>query len=237
MFTPLSASPVSLSGYFDSFKTDSSFAQVTFLNSSDEFEDLSAKLRAVLDGKFSIEWTGEVLGYWFDMPGINEVVTKDSDGITINNIPQIQIQKILSATHNEVSFIDIPEGIISTGEKDDDDEIKKLKHKNHMELQDLNARGRVEHPVPQKRDNTPSGPSHVVSELARKDADASQSEIPGEKSPESAPPTGVIHAEKPTLPEQSSTMPLQQEASLQAVRIAIGKDRKGNDVFWEFGNT
>ena len=213
------------------------FAQVTFSNNSDEFEDLSAKLRSVLDGKFSIEWTGEVLGYWFDMPGTNETDTTDSEGITICNIPQIQIQKILSATHNEVPFIDIPEGIISTGEKDDDSEIEDLERKNQMELQDLNARGRVEHFVPQKRNDTPLDPSYVVSELAGKDADTFQSEIPGEKSPESTPPMGVIHMEKPTLPEQSSTMPLQQEAFLQAVRIAIGKDRKGNDVFWEFGNT
>lgn len=213
------------------------FAQVTFSNNSDEFESLSAKLRSVLDGKFSIEWAGEILGYWFDMPGTNEVVTTDSNGITICNIPQIQIQKILSATHNEVSFIDIPEDTISTEEKDDDSEIEDLERKNQIELQDLNARGRVEQPVPKKRDDTPSDPPHIASKLAEKDADISQSEMPGEKPPKSTPPLGVIQTDKPTLPEQPSTISLQPESSLETSRISIGKDRKGNEVFWEFGNT
>lgn len=213
------------------------FAQVTFSNNSDEFESLSAKLRSVLDGKFSIEWAGEILGYWFDMPGTDEVVTTDSNGITICNIPQIQIQKILSATHNEVSFIDIPEETISTEEKDDDSEIEDLERKNQIELQDLNARGRVEQPVPQKGDDTSSDPPHIASQLAEKDADASHAKMPGEKPLESTLPTGVIQTDKPTLAEQPSTISLQQEFSLETSRISIGKDRKGNEVFWEFGNT
>ena len=72
------------------------FAQVTFTDNSEEFGDLSSKLRAVLDGKFSIEWNGEVLGYWFDMQGSQEVLETTPENINVYNIPQLVIQGILS---------------------------------------------------------------------------------------------------------------------------------------------
>lgn len=212
------------------------FAQVTFSNNTDEFGDLSAKLRSVLDGKFSIEWAGEILGYWFDMPGTDEFITADGTGITIYNIPQIQIQKILSDSHDEMSFVEIPEGTFSTAEKDDNFEIEELESKAQTELEALNARGRSEQPVPPKRDNTPPDPFHRASILSGKNTTAPQPEMSIGKGPESTPPTEVIHTEGPTLPERPSAPPAQQESSLENARISIGKDRKGNDVFWEFGN-
>lgn len=211
------------------------FAQVTFSNNTDEFGDLSAKLRSVLDGKFSVEWTGEVLGYWFDMPGTNEVATTDSTGITIYNIPQIQIQKILSVTHDEMSFIDIPEGTFPATEKEDDSEIEVLERNAQLELQALNSRGRAEQPKFQKENDILADLPHTTSTLSEKDTVAPQSEVSSEKTSESIPPTEVIRTEEPILPEQLSATPIQQ--NLENARIAIGKDRKGNDVFWEFGNT
>ena len=51
------------------------FAQVTFSNDTEEFAELSTKLRSVLDGNYEIEWSGRILGYWLDMQGNEEVET------------------------------------------------------------------------------------------------------------------------------------------------------------------
>lgn len=211
------------------------FAQVTFSDNTNEFEDLSAKLRSVLDGKFSIEWNGEVLGYWFDMPGTNEVVDTDSTGITIYNIPQIQIQKILSPTHDEVSFIDIPEATISSTEEENDSKIEELANEARRELQELNARSRAKQPIPEKSNDMPPVPLRTASILTEENAAASRNGTADMKTPEPTPVMEVIHTENPVLSHSSS--PAQQELSLENARIAIGKDRKGNDVFWEFGNS
>lgn len=210
------------------------FAQVTFSNNTNEFEDLSAKLRSILDGKFSIEWTGEVLGYWFDMSGTNEDIVTDSSGITIYNIPQIRIQKILSATHDEIAFINIPEEAFPATENENDSEIEELEHKAQSELQDLNSRGRTEQPKSPKGNDIPADLLHAASTLGKKDTVPPRSETSSEEAPKSIQPTESVHPEKSILPEQSSATPMQQEQ--ESARVAIGKDRRGNDVFWEFDN-
>ena len=48
------------------------FAQVTFSDSSDEFEIITSRLRSILDGNFEIEWDGMILGYWVDQTGKEE---------------------------------------------------------------------------------------------------------------------------------------------------------------------
>ena len=70
------------------------FAQVTFTNSSDEFKEVSNKLRDILNGLFEIDWTSEILGYWVNLKGdcdTEEII----DTVRVNNIPQVRIQKLL----------------------------------------------------------------------------------------------------------------------------------------------
>ena len=94
------------------------FAQVSFSNNSDEFEKLSKKLRSILSGNFTIEWKGEVLGYWFDMPGLKEIVDLQ-EGVSIFNIPQLKIQEILSGEQRTDFVLIKPESIDSPCELND----------------------------------------------------------------------------------------------------------------------
>lgn len=76
------------------------YAQVTFSDSSEEFQTMSERLRSILDGNFEIEWEGKIIGYWIDMEGGEEQFLSEED-ITICNVPQALIKKYL--TQNQIS--------------------------------------------------------------------------------------------------------------------------------------
>ena len=117
------------------------FAQVTFTDNSEEFGDLSSKLRAVLDGKFSIEWNGEVLGYWFDMQGSQEVLETTPENINVYNIPQLVIQGILSGQESS-EFVTITERDIAPCDEGDCNESTSLEEAALRELEEMNSRSR-----------------------------------------------------------------------------------------------
>lgn len=83
------------------------FAQVTFQDTDAQFQQIVNKLRGILDGRFEIEWSAELLGYWFDMPGNAEIInTTDEPDIVMIDIPQQRIQEILLGSSEKVSFVD-----------------------------------------------------------------------------------------------------------------------------------
>ena len=207
------------------------FAQVTFSDNSEEFGDLTSKLRAVLDGKFSIDWKGEVLGYWFDMQGQEEVVENDPSGVLIYNIPQLKIQEIL--TERAAGFIQISETAIS---KDDDedvaDEAIDLEEKAQRELEEMNARSRKRkegfQAVNETKDqisDTPQVEEHkesVVKPVV--DTDSNTTTQPGAETKNN--PQTVV----------ADVKPKEEASKLKDIRVKIGTDRTGSDVCWEFGN-
>lgn len=112
------------------------FAQVTFGDNTNEFTELSIKLRAILDGKFDISWNGVVLGYWINMIGENEIQdsTEDSE-ISIYNIPQIVIQRLLLDTEESVEYVKMDSEVLESEEEkkkkiEEREEILKLELSN-----------------------------------------------------------------------------------------------------------
>lgn len=102
------------------------FAQVTFTNTSQEFKEVSEKLRKILDGEFEIEWSSEILGYWVDLQG--NIDTKESiNEVDIYNIPQNRIQKLLlgESSENIKYSSDIDVALFD----DEEEEIKKVRQK------------------------------------------------------------------------------------------------------------
>lgn len=99
------------------------FAQVTFSDNSDEFFELSGKLRSILDGNFEIDWSGRILGYWINMPGSQET-TSCVDGVTVCNIPQQCIQTLLLGTEH-TSFVDIDNKVLNTIDDESEADIAK----------------------------------------------------------------------------------------------------------------
>ena len=215
------------------------FAQVTFSDNSEEFSDLSTKLRAILDGKFSIEWHGEVLGYWFDMHGSEEVKEYDeSMNITVFSIPQIRIQDIL-LSGNSTEFVPINEFDISVDDEEDaEDETLALELAAQRELAEMNNRNRRR----AKTTNSYSdGPTKLTSDASQIPSTFENGSIPA-PAPENhpAPPeeeaSQVQKTNANTGEKEAKKGPEQEADTLESVRVKIGTDRTGDGVFWEFGN-
>ncbi len=198
------------------------FAQVTFSDNSEEFSDLSNKLRAVLDGKFSIEWKGEVLGYWFDMEGVEEVVDKEDDQIEIYNIPQLRIQEIL--TSDSLSkFVSISEKDISStdldGEVDEEQKIYDLEVAARKELAEINDRSKRRQ-IDFDNNDTDIKKDGMVSNDTE-EGGVSQSRVN----------SVMLKDKKDTTIENERVA-----VTLDDIRVNIGTDRTNSQIYWEFGN-
>ena len=193
------------------------FAQVTFSNTSLDYERVAEKLRLILDGNFEINWSGEVLGYWFDMDGDTEIIEEinndDCSGIIkIHNVPQMQMQKLLVGDEfQHYGFVkDFDESLLlttsekiafnETNESDDD--------KNDISTA-----------------NVESSSSNNPSDHIQQDSSESQSQQIARE------PSAVLQTE-----QDKAISETEGKKELKDIRVLIGKDRMGQDVFWEFGN-
>lgn len=197
------------------------FAQVTFANTSSQYELIAEKLRLILDGKFEIKWSGDVLGYWFDMDGDNEILEQNiaDDNltkITVHNISQKEMQKILI---NDDSFAlnfvaDVNEDLLRTKE-----EKEKFNKEQENESSD-NEESLVEFPVSEK------------TEQNEKNSDNKSNGEPENTSINN--PPAVFNL--PTEPKKTEAKEHSSVPELKDVRVLVGKDRANQNVYWEFGN-
>ena len=194
------------------------FAQVSFSNDSDKFDELSKKLRSILNGNFSIEWKGEVLGYWFDMQGLEEKVDFQ-DGVSIFNIPQLKIQEILSG-EPRTDFVTIrPEFIESSCESDDS-----LEGSSSVDTTDI-------------ADNGSSTLRDTIAEdetLVLPSQGNSSSNLDNTLSSESNSSDNHISSSSDANTHNDSLTGFQ---GLSDTRILIGSSRTNTPLFWEFGNS
>lgn len=213
------------------------FAQVTFSDNSDEFFELSGKLRAILNGNFDINWSGRILGYWIDMSG-NQETTSCVDGVTVCNIPQQCIQTLLLGTKH-TSFVDIDNEVLNTV----DDEIeaataKKAEEAIEQERKEIISRKKVTEVEPiikdskedkkEKADAQPEQTKEVASDTVKNtqpESEPTDSELEVES--KSTEESEIVEQEVPNTPT---------EFCLDDVRVLLGKDRNKNDVYWEFGH-
>ena len=211
------------------------FAQVTFSDHTAEFSIMASKLRAVLDGNFSITWAGKVLGYWLDMPGDKEKenVSEYSD-ITVTDIPQVAIQKLLLGEEAKIDYIVMPDDLLTTDEEQEKriedreselkTEIKTLQRGGTVSsigVQPLLLKGREEATGAYGLSDTNSqiNAGGVVSVPKLQE----RGELPVKE--ETTEDNGTLKESKPL-----------GKAITGKERVLIGKDRLSNQVFWEFGN-
>ncbi len=201
------------------------FAQVTFSDSSEEFTELSGKLRSILDGNFEIEWDGRILGYWVDLNGKEEFVT-DESGISIYNIPQECIQQILTGTDSAVYspvddeiLIDMDE--MSDGESEQAAEQALTRKRNEI----LNRRKKPVEPTQRRK-------PHVSAEEPIEQQEPLSSNTGANALPNNPGETNGVTEES----VDTTTTPDQNITGLSDARILIGKDRTESEVYWEFGN-
>lgn len=214
------------------------FAQVTFSDDSEQFSELSNKLRAVLDGNFTIQWNGEILGYWFDMKGTNEIVETDMEQITVYNIPQLKIQEILTSAQ-ATEYVDINASDISSADIDEDDgfenRIHELEEAAKKELDEMNKHNlnrEFLEGIPQPSVEQPSITVPIdLEENLIKSEDTSEKEKISTEGTEQKEVQTAIDSKNTSSAENSNL-----NASLDEVRVMVGTDRLDVPVYWEFGN-
>ncbi len=208
-----------------------SFAQITFCADDNRFDEYAKSMRSILEGNFTIQWSGCVMGYWKDLNGDTEIVTKVNDiDLEFYDIPQKMIQRLLLGDDTvEVAFVDLEEDEFPTPEMDDlEDEIDNDEDEFGDEVDD---RKEILFPDNEK----PINPSVTAAEPITQtiDENSRASESTEKKLVEI-----TASQEQPALASDNSVVPSISEtkASLDDVRVYIGKDRNNNKVYWEFGN-
>ena len=203
------------------------FAQVTFTNVSSEYEEISQKLRLILDGNFEINWKGDVLGYWFDMDGENEITENSlSDDleipITIHNIPQKEMQKMFVNDESyTVNFVkDIDEDLLRTKEE------KKAFNKE-MEGE-IPTDDETVITIPEPEIEAISKPGYIPKNSITDTTQVGELEKVDSKD--------IFEPEK-NKEVESKTIVVPATSNLSDVRVLVGKEKSGQDVFWEFGNS
>jgi hypothetical protein len=209
------------------------FSQITFSDDSEEFGQLSAQLRTILDGNFTIHWDGRVMGYWVDMPGENIVFENSDLRIDICSVPQKVIQKLLlgSSENANIEFVadvgpiseEESEGVVSEANEDLDvnldfgvgsvEDLGKNAHQNSYEVNTgTNKQSGDEADQEAKGESEGTGGSQPVTE----EKDTSKTTMAGKS-------THIPAAEGKTR-------------AIEEVRVLIGPDRAGNNIFWDFGH-
>jgi len=209
------------------------FAQVTFSDNSEDFSELSGKLRSILDGNFKITWSGKVLGFWVDMDGTADVETPTEDEhISIIDIPQKRIQELLlkEKTCNDIEFVQVNPQLLEKG--DDEEDIARREKEIEAEVNfDENKSNRSEQVIP----------SHLT-DKGKLDDTAFQHQLNGNVA-ESGSNTNTNLKTKDNEDEMSfETGDKTQEKTLDTLpdiknsRVLIGMDRVSQKVYWEFGH-
>lgn len=203
------------------------FAQVTFSNDDKNFESLAAKLRTILGGNFEIEWKGEVLGYWIDLNSyIEKVEDTERTDIKIVNIPQLQIQKILLGTEN-VQYRKIDDDQIQDNEQEET--INARKEELEKQVKDETSHklkhNRIEAPVSVDI----NGEKNTVLDSNSMDKVEDKHPINTEKDLVS-----VCNTKDKCTSQVAADS--RKEYELESTRVLIGKDKRNEEVYWEFGN-
>lgn len=212
------------------------FAQVTFSNETNEFASIAAKLRAVLDGNFDISWSGNVLGYWIDMQGDDEIKHVSTDtNITMHDIPQTVIQKLLLGEDIDINYVSVSSEMLTSDEeqirriesreKELNKEIRLLQHNNKFVPQ---AEGVVED---QHIENFLA--ENIVDDILKKEAETRENVIVGITEDEKS-----IDTDKQKQIEEVSAEEQSQDIKIPSgnERVLIGTDKLSNKIYWEFGN-
>ena len=224
------------------------FAQVTFSNNTEEFAEVSSKLRSILDGNYEIEWNSRILGFWIDMPGDKEIENVSDDGITICDVPQKVIQSFL--LENRVSDVDF----VNIDAKDfieDDEQQERIKERERILEEEIESsqKGKVkrmqfaETYSPIKRNEELS--EDVQTENAEiQSEDVSVNNTNKETENQNLDDDIEAHDVSDRVPEPAQgdvPQPIKEDMienndNLEDIRVLIGKSKTSSDVYWEFGS-
>mgnify|MGYP004463773507 FL=1 len=196
----------------------------------------SKLLDAIIDGEFDIDWSGEIYGFWFDSDDEQDTLYTDYSGsqdIIVHNICQKTIQRVLlkKTPSEEVEFI----REIGALEQEDEPENEEFDALDDDFSETVHEDDAITMPDTQKDKDTPTNLPEILEEdkksvavlVSPKTEGTIQPEIPVEPAAEIALTSETADLDK--------TSPV-EETPLEDVRLLIGKEKRGTDVFWEFGH-
>lgn len=221
------------------------FAQVTFGDNTNEFAVVSAKLRAVLDGNFEISWKGKVLGYWLDMEGDTEKTTVNESGITIFDVPQKAIQKLLLGDESVVEYVKVIDEVLATDEEQNSQiesrekeltkEIKSFQRSNkrHVQIERLRT---PDESIKAEKSETEYKNTRPVDSKSRLLPENTGNGYKTEAVSIEKDQTLEITENGSAPSAETNTNTPQDSSEIRSTRVLIGEDRASNKVYWEFGN-
>lgn len=203
------------------------FSQVTFSDASDEFANLSQRLRTILDGNFDIKWSGEILGYWLDMEGDKENVV-NSNEIEIHDIPQLVIQSLLLGEQTG-DFVTVD--VSNTDEEQAEKEAEEKEKELEKEVEEEN-KPTTSLPITVSENEKPKAEasSPVAPEVSTEETPVSP--VEPEQPVSIAPASEESKESSPSTPVSPAVVPV----SLEDTRVLIGSSKLNEDVYWEFGH-
>lgn len=224
------------------------FAQVTFSNNTEEFAEISSKLRSILDGNYEIEWNSRILGFWIDMPGDNEIENVSDDGITICDVPQKVIQSFL--LENRVSDVDF----VNIDAKDfieDDEQKERIKERERILEEEIESsqKGKVKRmqfaetysPIKKNEEiseEVPTENAGIKSEYVSVNNTNKETENQNLDDDIEAHDVSdrVPEVAQSDVPQPIKEDMIENKDNLEDIRVLIGKSKISTDVYWEFGS-
>ena len=227
------------------------FAQVTFSDHTAEFAQIAAKLRAVLDGKFDISWSGKILGYWLDMVGDEEIENNtEIPGIRMYDIPQTVIQRILLGDDSKVEYVTVPDEVLAT-EEEQTAQIESREKELNREIKSLQRGSRIYPTIEERRKEEKGSSDSKIPEPENTDGVHEHPETvdtTSGKSDEIEPVnTKIVSESNTTITDKEPEKTEQEKLAESSVeqkddgvsgeeRVLIGTDKLSSKVYWEFGN-
>ena len=226
-------------------------------NNTEEFAELSTKLRSVLDGNYEIKWNGRILGFWLDMQGDEEVETVVGEEKTlIYDIPQKVIQSLLLKDNiDKVEYVDIDSKDV-VEDKEQQEKIRERERILDEEIAIIQTgkakRIRISE-VPRAFVASINEPEHVHAgggENKHPDVEGREGinteNVNGRTPSNDNNTNNETSKESVTIKEFSNKeqklasdlkiVETMEEVNLDDVRVLIGKNKTMSDVYWEFGS-
>jgi len=196
----------------------------------------SKLLDAIIDGEFDIDWSGEIYGFWFDSDENQDTMYTDYidlQDVIVHNICQKTIQRVLlkKSPSEEVEFIrEI--GALEQEDEPANDELDTIDDDFSEKIYEDNS---ITMSGTQEDRNT----SIILPELLKEGKKSvAAPEIP--KLEEAIQPEVLVESSTKTELTSETTdfdkTDFIEKTPLENVRLLIGKEKRGTDVFWEFGH-
>lgn len=193
------------------------YRAVLFVKDSIKSVDIGERIDSILTGDYSIEWSGEIYGFW--MNSVEENINKEDHSlsqyiITSKHIGQKEIQRLLldKASTEDIKYVDIG-AVEESDELDCDIEEEQESFEEHTQ------------------------------EILVVDYDQEITETIQNKEEQAQPvdvnPVDVDDSTK--LDIQNDKYEMNSNAAveikpLEDVRILLGTDKKNEEIYWEFGH-